>query len=81
MAVIGHNPLLAFAENIEANSIFPWDWHIRYQLLLTFRRLALTHDVRMDQGSLDRLYEISATATPYSPLLKEVRGNIRLEKQ
>lgn len=63
----------AFGYALLANKIYPWDWHIRFQLYLTLTRLATEHDVIFKGGSLQKVYEISASASPFAPELMAAR--------
>lgn len=63
----------AFGYALLAHRIYPWDWHIRYQLYLTLTRLATEHEVIFKGNSLQKVYEISASASPFSPELMGAR--------
>ena len=63
----------AFGWAILANKIYPWDWHIRYQLYLTLTKMVLENKVIFKGDSLKRVYEISASASPFSPDLLGAR--------
>lgn len=63
----------AFGYMLIANKMYPWDWHIRYQLFLTLTKLAQDHKVIFKGDSLERAYQISASASPFSPDLLGAR--------
>ena len=76
---LNRDPLRAFTYHLKAYEIHPWDWHIRYQLFLTFANLVDKRTVRTSYPVVNKLYGISVTASPYSELLKITRDSFRLE--
>lgn len=63
------NPALGFEFNWRAYKANPWDWLIRYQLMLTFMDADGASKIEISRADFDRIYQISASATPFSPLL------------
>jgi len=65
--VMRADPLSAFRANLRAYEIYPWDWQIRHQLYRTFAILAQRRTVKVGDGTLNRIYTISASAMPFAP--------------
>jgi hypothetical protein len=65
-----NNPLAAFRANLRAYEIYPWDWQIRHQLYRTFAVLTMKHTVKVGEGAMNRIYAISASASPFEPYVK-----------
>lgn len=63
----------AFGYLLIANKAYPWDWHLRYQLFLTLTKLAMDHKVVFKGESFEKIYQISASASPFSPTLRAAR--------
>ena len=65
--VMRADPLSAFRANLRAYEIYPYDWQIRHQLYRTFAILAQRRTVKVGDGTLNRIYTISASAMPFAP--------------
>jgi hypothetical protein len=67
---LNKKPDYAYAQNYEAYQSYPWDTYIRNQLFVTTTRwYELTGKPPLTPDELDRLYAISASATPNTQVL------------
>jgi hypothetical protein len=62
-------PTDALQLNIDAFYAYPWDWEIRQQVYLSLRNLTMKRNVVMDEASEQWAWNVSASASPWSPLL------------
>jgi len=62
-------PIDAFEFTVKAVQTYQWDWEIRQQVYLSLRNLTLHHEVVMNEDSERWAWEVSYSASPWSPLL------------
>lgn len=59
----------ALQHTVDAFQMYPWDWEIRQQVYLSLRNLTIKQDVIMDEDTERWAWDVSASASPWSPLL------------
>ena len=65
-ALMKHHPAQALQANLNAYQVYPWDWQIRHQMYLTLLSVVNKHDTRIALHALNRIRNISASASPFS---------------
>lgn len=63
------DPVEGLKSTITAFKTYPYDWEIRQQVYLSLRNLTLYRDVVMDRATERWAWDVSASASPFSPLL------------
>jgi hypothetical protein len=63
------DPVAALQGNIDAFYEYPYDWEIRQQVYLSLRNLTMKRSVVMDETAERWAWDVSASASPWSPLL------------
>ena len=77
--IMGADPVKAFELNLEAHRTYPWDWQIRNQMFATFANMARTNKVQINARNLRQIFDISRSASPYSPRLAKAVSAMQLE--
>lgn len=63
----------ALRATVDAFQTYPWDWEVRQQVYLSLRNLTLYQDVVMDRDTERWAWDVSMSASPYSPLLEAAK--------
>lgn len=62
-------PVEAMQHTVNAVQEYQWDWEIRQQVYLSLRNLTIHRNVVMDEATEAWAWDVSSSASPWSPLL------------